>query len=99
MLTEDYILDIKRKLCNNQPLTANEITTILSALRESGHCLQTPYYEIIYHDEYDNQEHRIMEPVYHSESDLPSCKDTGESKYYVSQDKFELSFNRIVEKR
>lgn len=62
-MNENYIRDIERKLCNNERLDGLEIRTVIAALRESKNCLQEPYYEVVYHDEYGKTESRIMNPV------------------------------------
>ncbi len=85
----DFINVITRKLVNNEQLTPIETQAVISALRESNNCLQKPYYEVIYHDEYDNTEHRIMEPVYSKIADtIGDCK--------IQEDCFDLRFRRII---
>ena len=88
---EGFIKDITRKLCENVQLNQQEIQTIISALRESNHCFQEPYYEVIYHDKYDNTETRIMNPVDSKISMLPS----GE---LIQDDRFDLRFRRFIKK-
>ena len=86
---EAYIRNICEKLVRNEQLTAPEINSVVSALRESTQCLQTPYYEVIYHDEYDNTEHRVMNPVYSKEI---------EDNFYghkIKEDFFEIKFRRL----
>lgn len=91
-MKENYIKDIQRKLCNNERLDDLEIRTIITALRESKHCLQEPYYEVTYHDEYGKTESRIMNPV--------RCGYTEgfEDGYIIKDDRFEVNFRRIVPK-
>ena len=85
-----FIKDITRKLCENVQLNQNEIDTIISALRESEHCFQEPYYEVIYHDKYDNTETRIMNPV-------ASRRSMGiDGGYPIQQDRFDIIFRRII---
>ena len=84
-------INIERKLVNNEPLTTTELESVISALRESTQCLQTPYYEVIYHDEYDNTEHRVMNPVYSNEK----IDDYGMK---IKEDFFELKFRRLCRK-
>lgn len=91
MTKEDFIKDIIKKLCGNVQLNQNEIHTIISALRESEHCFQEPYYEVIYHDKYDNTETRIMNPVDSKIIQIP----TGE---LVQDDYFNLRFRRFIKK-
>lgn len=86
----DFINVITRKLVNNEQLTPIETQAVISALRESNNCLQKPYYEVVYHDEYDNTEHRIMEPVYSRIIDTPSVG------YKIHEGCFELRFRRII---
>ena len=86
---EGFIKDITRKLCENVQLSPQEISTIRSALRESKGCFQKPYYEVIYHDEYDNTEHRIMEPISSREHKVFSG-------YKIREDRFDLNFRRII---
>lgn len=85
---EGFIKDITRKLCENVQLNQNEIHTIISALRESEHCFQEPYYEVIYHDKYDNTETRIMNPIVSRRMDMYGCS--------VQEDRFDLNFRRII---
>ncbi len=90
MTKEGFINNILVKLSNNAPLDELEINTIDRALRESSHCFQEPYYEVVYHDEYGNKEMRIMNPVssrFSAES-TPGCK--------IKEDHFDLVFRRIV---
>lgn len=89
MNKEGFIEEITRKLCENVRLNQNEIDTIISALRESNHCFQQPYYEVIYHDKYDNTETRIMNPVSSRRADVDG--------YSVQEDHFDLCFRRIVQ--
>lgn len=89
MNKEGFIRDITRKLCGNVQLDWHEIHTIISTLRESNQCFQEPYYEVIYHDKYDNTETRIMNPVTSKISQMPS----GE---FIQEDRFDLSFRRII---
>lgn len=85
----DFINGITRKLVNNEQLTPIETQAVISALRESNNCLQKPFYEVIYHDEYDNTEHRIMEPVHSKIADtIGDCK--------IQEDCFDLRFRRII---
>lgn len=85
---EELINDITRKLCGNVQLNPYEINTIRRALRESNHCLQEPYYEVIYHDKYDNTETRRMNPVASRKIDMYG--------YSIQEDRFDLNFRRIV---
>lgn len=91
MNKESFMDDIIRKLCENVQLNSHEIHAIVSALRESKHCFQEPYYEVIYHDKYDNTETRIMNPVDSKTSMLPS----GE---LIQEDHFDLRFRRFIKK-
>lgn len=88
MNKEELINDITRKLCENVKLNPNEINTIRRALRESNHCFQEPYYEIVYHDKYDNTETRRMNPVASRKIDM--------GDYSIQEDRFDLNFRRIV---
>lgn len=88
MNKEGFIKDITRKLCENVQLNQQEINTIISALRESEHCFQEPYYEVIYHDKYDNTERRIMEPISSRRMDMDG--------YSIQEDRFDLNFRRII---
>ena len=85
---EGFIKDITRKLCENVQLNSHEIHAIVSALRESNHCFQEPYYEVIYHDKYDNTETRIMNPVDSRRMDMDG--------YFIQEDRFNLNFKRII---
>ena len=69
-------------------LNQYEIHTIISALRESDHCFQEPYYEVTYHDKYDNTETRIMNPIASRIIDMDG--------YFIQEDRFDLNFRRII---
>ena len=88
MNKEGLINDISRKLCSGVQLETSEIHTIISALRESSHCFQEPYYEVIYHDKYGNTETRIMNPIASRRTDMDG--------YSVQEDQFILNFRRII---
>lgn len=89
---EEYFIEkIQKKLCEQQPLNENEIRTVITALRKAHNYTQTPYYEIVYHDEYDRQERRIMNPTSHSCGIVP-----GNEEMLLTSDGFEIHFNRIV---
>ena len=87
-----YIINIERKLCENVPLNSLEIRTIIAALRESKNCLQEPYYEVVYHDEYGKTESRIMNPV------CRASKEFIQDGYDMVKDRFEVNYRRIVRK-
>lgn len=89
-MKEMYIKDIERKLCNNERLEGQEIRTIIAALRESKDCLQEPYYEVVYHDEYGKTESRIMNPVHRA------SKEFIQDGYDMVEDRFEVNYRRIV---
>jgi len=91
-MNENYIRDIERKLCNNERLDGLEIRTVIAALRESKHCLQEPYYEVVYHDEYGKTESRIMNP------ERKHITDEFEPGYCIVEDNFSIDFRRIVRK-
>lgn len=88
MNKEGFIKSISQKLSLGCQLNPSEIDTIISALRESNHCFQEPYYEVIYHDKYDNTEHRIMNLVASRRIDMDG--------YSVQEDRFDLNFRRII---
>lgn len=90
MNKEDLIDDICRKLCSGDQLKTSEINMIIRALRESNNYLQKPYYEVIYHDRYDNTETRIMEPITSRKMDMD------EFGYCIQEDRFALNFRRII---
>lgn len=86
---EGFIDNVLSKLGSNTPLTESEMIVVSRALHESSHCFQEPYYEVVYHDEYGNREHRIMNPV--------SEKTLEEIPGYLSKEAhFDLVFRRIV---
>ncbi len=90
---ENAIKSIQRKLCKQEPLTENEIHMVMTALRKQHNYTQEPFYEVVYHDEYDRQERRIMNPVSHS------CGSTINSDCVIISDCFEIHFNRIVPRK
>ena len=90
----EFIENIKRKLCNYERLDGNEITAIISALREANNCLQVPYYELVYHDKYDNTERRIVDPTYaNTRTVIDVCGDMciHEDCFYIRFGRFEKS--------
>ena len=91
MTKEGYILNIHKKLANGIQLDGDEIRTVIAALRESKHCYQEPYYEVIFHDKYGNQEIRIMNPDYRACSKEPFADGT-----YMLSEKFSVDFRRLV---
>lgn len=89
MNKEGFIDNILMKLHNNIQLNDLEISTVNRALRESSHCFQEPYYEVVYHDEYGNKEMRIMNPVsVRTLEEIPG--------YLMKEAHFDLVFKRIV---
>lgn len=85
---EGLINNISRKLCSGVQLETSEIDMVIRALRESNNYLQKPYYEVIYHDKYDNTETRIMNPVDSRRMDMDG--------YFIQEDRFNLNFKRII---
>lgn len=90
---ENAIESIQRKLCNKNPLTENEIHMVMTALRKQYNYTQEPFYEVVYHDEYDRQERRIMNPISHS------CNSLIDPDYMMISDGFEIHFNRLVQRK
>lgn len=87
-ITQEVIRDISRKLEADVPLTDYEKERVIYALNKVGDVKQVPYYEVVYHDEYDRTEHRIMEPI------SMVVHDDGHSR--IRKDSFELNFNRLL---
>ena len=87
-ITEKVISDISCKLANDIPLTDYEKERVIFALNRVRDVKQIPYYEVVYHDEYDRTEHRIMNPV--------SVRFQDDGHIRVRKDKFELDFNRML---
>lgn len=85
---EEIICNIIRKLEVSNILTPYEFYCVNTALRKANDLKQIPYYEVVYHDEYDKTEHRVMEPV------NVILRDDGHIK--IRQDRFELNFNRML---
>lgn len=85
---EEIICNIIRKLETSNILTPYEFHCVNTALRKVNNLKQIPYYEVVYHDEYDKTEHRIMEPV------SVTLRDDGHIK--IRQDHFALDFNRML---
>lgn len=90
-MDEKYICQIILKLHRGIQLDEYEINLINVALRKENNIKREPYYEVVYHDEYDCAEHRIMNPVHRG------CKDGGD--YIIECDRFEVDFNRCIPKR
>ena len=91
MTKELYIKDIENKLANGIKLDGDEIRTVIAALRESSHCYQEPYYEVVYHDKYGIQEHRIMNPEYRAYKKDPISDDL-----FLMEDRFSINFRRFI---
>lgn len=85
-VTEDIINDIASNLASDMPLSEYQKECIMYALNKVRDVRQRPYYEVVYHDEYDRTEHRIMEPV------SVNIIDNGNIK--MREDRFELFFRR-----
>jgi len=88
-ITDDIIKEIGRDLASDTPLSRYQKECIMYALNKVRDVRQVPYYEVVYHDEYDRTEHRIMEPV--------SVRLRGEGEHIkIREDHFELNFNRML---
>lgn len=85
---DEFIKNIKNKLLMGMQLNATEIDSVISALIKSKGYTQEPYYEIVYHDEYDRKQKRIMQPKY-----TRVVKVAGN---YIKQQNFEIQFNRVL---
>ena len=88
---EEFIEMILRKLCQGVKLDEYEIECVSAALRKANDITQEPYYEVVYHDEYNRTEHRIMNPV--------DSKSVDHGDYISQRDRFEVNFNRCIPKR
>lgn len=91
MTKEGYIENIESKLANGIKLDGDEIRTVIAALRESSHCYQEPYYEVVYHDKYGNRECRIMNPEYRAYKKEPISDDL-----FLMEDRFSVNFRRFI---
>ena len=91
MTKEGYILEIHKKLANGIKLDGDEIRTVIAALRESSHCYQEPYYEVVYHDKYGNKETRIMNPDNSRVYDKTFFNGS-----HIVEDHFSVNFRRLV---
>lgn len=90
---EDLIREIERKLTSQKPLDHSEIEMVIAALRESKHCFQEPYYEVIYHDKYGKCQSRIMNPEYqYITKEMPG------GDVYIENERFSIDFSRLVRK-
>ncbi len=87
-MTTATINKIEHYLANDMPLTEYQKECIIYALNKVRDLRQVPYYEVIYHDEYDRTERRIMEPV--------SMDIINNGSTEMQRDHFELDFNRIL---
>lgn len=90
---EAYITQILNKLTYRVALEQDEIDTVSRALREANHAFQIPYYEIVYHDEYNNTERRVMNPVssYVKKGSNDDCM--------IREDYFDVTFRRLINKK
>ena len=86
---EETINNIRKKLYEGEQLDAYEIATVVTALMKVNNVKQAPYYEVVYHDEYDRQERRIMEPI--------SCRLRDDGHLKIREDRFELNFRRLLQ--
>ena len=86
----EFIEAIKRKLLSGDRLDEYEIECVCTALRKADGIIQKPYFEVVYHDEYDRKEYRIMNPTLHNEYDR--------DKYTIVEDRFEVNFSRMEPK-
>lgn len=85
---DDFIRNMRYKLHDGIKLTEAEIDIVISALIKAKGYTQEPYYELVYHDQYDKKEHRIMQPEF--------SYTIKEGDIYVRKETFELEFNRIL---
>ena len=85
---EEVIHNIIQKLQTTDILTPYEFQCVNTALRKTMNVKQVPYYEVVYHDEYDKTEHRIMEPE--------SIKFENEGNLKIRTDHFSLYFKRLI---
>lgn len=85
---DDLIKNIRYKLHDGIKLTETEIDMVISALIKAKGYTQEPYYELVYHDQYDKKVRRIMQPEY--------SYTTKEGDIYVKKAVFGLEFNRII---
>lgn len=88
---EEYLKRILVKLRSGMQLEESEIQAISVALRKANNITHEPFFEVVYHDEYDRTEHRIMNPV---DSSIVAGGD-----YIIQRDRFEVEFNRCIPKR
>ena len=84
---EAFIKGILQKLENGIRLDAAEFAAVNTALRKENGYKQEPYFEVVYHDEYDKTQHRIMNPERHTE--------TVHCEYKEIRDTFRVEFNRL----
>lgn len=90
---ENLIHEIERKLTSQKPLLDFEIKMVIAALRESNHCYQEPYYEVVYHDKYGKCESRIMNPEYqYKRKEMPG------GDVYIVEERFSIDFSRLARK-
>lgn len=90
---EELIREIERKLTSQKPLDHSEIKMVIAALRESKHCFQEPYYEVIYHDKYGKCQSRIMNPEYQYQT-----KEMPGGDVYIVNERFSIDFSRLARK-
>lgn len=85
---DSFIKNIRCKLEQGEQMTETEINSVISALIKAKGYTQKPFYEVIYHDEYDRREKRIMQPVF--------SKVIKENGFYLQKQGYELVFQRII---
>lgn len=88
---KNLILEIERKLTSQEPLAHSEIEMVIAALRESKHCFQEPYYEVVYHDKYGKCQSRIMNPEFQYK-----IKEMPGGDVYIVDERFSIDFSRLV---
>lgn len=93
MNREEMISEIAKKLhLGGMGMTQTEIEICISALREKFNCVQEPYFEVVYHDEFDRKESRILNPVSHN------YKPTSDDEHLIVSDRFEVNFERLIKR-
>ena len=85
---DELISNIRNKLHNGIRLNETEIDSVVSSMIKAKGYTQEPYYEMVYHDEYDRKERRIMNPTYGRIIKMGDIS--------IMEERFELVFNRKI---
>lgn len=85
---DELISNLKGKLIRGEQLNEVEINSVVSALIKAKGYTQKPYYEVVYHDQFDRKERSIMQPEY--------SKIIYEDGFIKVKERFSVEINRFI---